>query len=193
MKLTILFYAAIIGSGLLQAQTHSFDVMLFGKDVGDVTAIRKITGETEIYTIESNTFVNYVLGKRRDIFTGRTEYTDGVLFSAAVQNTKNGKVNYYCNTTKMESGYKIQTEKGLSTITGNLVYSCYKLFFSEPVGITSVYNERFGFSGVLVKKGEHHYTLEMAGEDDYTYYYENGNLVKMEFPSPLGKGYFKRR
>lgn len=193
MKTKNLYIILLMAIQPLFSQTGYWDVILFGKDVGDVSATRTITGNVVTIDIISDVTVDYLLGKRHEVFVGKTILTDGYITSATVDNTKNGKKNYYCYTTFMETGYKVQTEKGLSTVAGKLKNSVYMLFFEEPIGISSVYNERFGFSGVLVKKAEHIYKLEMAGEDDYTYHFENGQLVKMEFPSPLGNGYFKRR
>lgn len=193
MKIRLLLIILFFCWQNIVAQTGHWDVMLFGKDVGDVTASRTVSGNVVTIDVVSDVTVNYILGKRHEVFVGKTIITDGYITSATVDNTKNGKKNYFCYTTFMETGYKVQTEKGLSTIAGKLKNSVYMLFFEEPVGISSVYNERFGFSGVLVKKAEHSYKLEMAGEDDYTYHFEKGELVKMEFPSPLGNGYFKKR
>lgn len=171
---------------LLFGQTHSFDILLVGSDVGDMTVTRNINGSKKSYTLQSNTSVMF--GSRVDKYICTMEFDNNILVKSTMENRKNGKLIWYTYVNKVgDAGYKVQTEKGLSTIAGCVNYCCYDIFFKEPKHGESVFSERFGKYGVLSKKEDHKYELEIKGDETYTYYYEGGVMIKMETPSFLGK------
>jgi hypothetical protein len=185
MKYFLVFISFVL-SAFLFGQTYSYDVILVGSDVGDMTVTRTISGTKKNYSLQTNTSVMF--GSRVDKYTCTMEFDNNVLVKSTMENRKNGKLIWYTYVNKVgDAGYKVQTEKGLSTIAGNVGLCCYDLFFKEPKGTESVFSERFGKFGTLTSKDTHTYQLEIKGEDTYTYYFENGSMTKMETPSFLGK------
>jgi hypothetical protein len=186
MKYFFFAVSFIFSSLLLFGQTSSYDILLVGSDVGDMTITRSINGTKKYYSLQSNTSV--IFGTRVDKYTCTMEFENNVLVKSTMENRKNGKVIWFTYVNKVgDAGYKVQTEKGLSTIAGNVSYCCYDIFFKEPKNGESVFSERFGKFGNLAKKEDHIYELEIKGEETYTYYFENGSMTKMETPSFLGK------
>lgn len=174
-------------TGLVSAQTFEYDILLLGVDVGDMSITRKISGTKKTYRMESRTEVNYIISSRRDIFISNIEIENNVLVSSRIENKKNDKLNEFTYVTRGDGGYKVQTEKGLSTIAGNIVSVVYDIFFLEPKGGEGLFVDRSGKFGTVTKLKEHTYKVEIKGGDDYTYNYEGGRMVRMEVPSPLGK------
>ena len=181
-----LIIVSFLFSSLLFGQTQLYDVILVGSDVGDMSITRKISGTKKTFLLESYTSV--IFGTRQDAYTGKMEFDNGVLVSSTIENKKNGKLIFYTYVTKVgDAGYKVQTEKGLSTIAGSIGYCCYDIFFKEPKDGEALFSERWGKFGTLKKTDDHAYKLVIAGGEDYTYNFENGKMSKMEVPTFLGK------
>lgn len=182
-----LIFICSLFTTLCFAQSFTYDIFLVGSDVGDMTITRKISGNKKTYTMESRTEVNYIIDSRKDVFRSVIEFENNILVSSKMENKKNDKLNEYTYVTKGNGGYKVQTEKGLSTIAGNIVNAVYDIFFQEPKGGESLFVDRSGKFGSLTKIKDHCYKVIVKGDDDYTYNYENGIMTKMEVPSFLGK------
>lgn len=175
-------------SSFVIAQMQHYDVFLLGSDVGDMSITKKENGTKKTYLLESYTSVNYVLGSRKDAYTGKMEFENNILSSSSIENKKNGKLIFYTYVTKVgETGYKVQTEKGLSTIAGKISYCCYDIFFKEPKDGETLFSERWGKYGTLKKTDDHSYKLVIAGGEDYIYNFEKGKMSLMEVPTLLGK------
>jgi len=183
---TILFVCYLFSS-ICFAQTYTYDIFLVGSDVGDMTITRKISGSKKTYNMESRTEVNYVIDTRKDVFKSTVEFENNILVSSRMENKKNDKMNQYTYVTRGDGGYKVQTEKGLSTIAGNIVNAVYDIFFTEPKGGESFFVDRSAKFGAVSKVTDHSYKVEIKGDDDYTYNFVNGIMTKMEVPSFLGK------
>lgn len=185
MKVIVSIFVFLVAS-FSWAQTNNYDVILVGADVGDMTITRTVSGTKKSYSLESKTSVMF--GARKDRYTCTMEFDGNTLIKSTMENRKNGKLIWWTYVNRVgDAGYKVHTEKGLSTIAGNVGYCCYDIFFKEPKPGESVFSERFGKFGQLAKKEEHIYELEIKGEETYTYYFEGGSMTKMETPSFLGK------
>lgn len=169
------------------AQTYNYDIFLVGSDIGDMTITRKISDTKTTYYMQSTTEVDYLIDSRKDVFTTNMEVENNILVSSKMENKKNDKMNQYTYVTKGNGGYKVQTEKGLSTIAGNIVHVIYELYFLEPKGGENFFVDRSGKFGTCTKMKEHCFKVQVKGDDDYTYNYENGKMIKLEVPSFLGK------
>lgn len=168
------------------AQTQQYDVLLVGADVGDMSITKTVSGTKKTYLLESYTSV--IFGTRKDAYVGKMEFENNILVSSTIENKKNGKIIFYTYVNKVgDAGYKVQTEKGLSTIAGKVSYCCYDIFFKEPKDGESLFSERWGKFGKLKKTEDHVYILEVPGCEDYTYHFEGGKMQKMDVPTFLGK------
>jgi hypothetical protein len=185
MKNSILMICLCLTT-LIWGQTNSYDILLVGSDVGDMVITRNVSGTKKNFSLTSNTSVMF--GSRVDKYSCTMEFDNNILIKSTMENRKNGKLIWFTYVNRVgEAGYKVQTEKGLSTIAGNVTYCCYDIFFKEPKSGESVFSERFGKFGNVTQKETHIYQCEIKGEETYTYYFENGSMIKMETPSFLGK------
>lgn len=172
------------------SQLYLFDIILFGNDVGDAALNRTISGNTETYTMESFTKVNIIV-TRTDEYFGKVVVKDGVVESMTVLSKKNGKKHFWTNTTKKDNGYYIESDRGVSSLAGDIKIFTYKLLYNEPINITSFYSERFGKYGKIISLGDHTYKFSIQGGEDYTYKYKDGKLNQIDFPTPFGTGNFR--
>lgn len=180
---TILYIWLFFGCISVSCQTQQYDILLMGVDVGDFSITRKISGDQKYYSMESYT---KVVG-REDVCNGKMKFAGNVLISSSLENKKNGKSLFYTYVTRQGTkGYKVQTEKGLSTVAGIISHCVYDIFFAEPHEGESLFSERWGKYGILSKTDEHAYKLVIDGGDDYTYHFENGKLSKLGMPTVLG-------
>jgi hypothetical protein len=178
----------------LFSQTLMYDVILFGGDVGDASMKRTMSGTKETYTLETFTEVNMLVSKRKDTYVGKVEIENGVVQKIEVEGAKNGKKNVWCYTTKYPEGYKVENEKnGLSTMAGEIKHTTYCMFYKEPTNLSQVFNERWGKFFALTNVGEHVYKMNTVGSEYLKYTYSGGAMVEIEFPTPLGKGYFRKK
>lgn len=178
--------------GVLNAQRAMFDIYLFGNDIGDASLNKEVNGDTEVYTFESFTKVSIIV-TRTDDYMGKVVVKNGIVESMSVLNKKNGKKQFWTNITKHDLGYKVESDRGISTVSGEIKIFTYKLLYEEPVNITSFFSERFGKYGKILKLEEHKYKFSIAGGEDYTYQYKNGKLYQIDFPTPFGTGNFRTK
>lgn len=184
----IILMACFCTSGFLSSQTLMYDVHVMGSDVGDMSITRTVSGNKKTYLLESYTVVNYGLGKRRDYYSCKMEFENNILISSHMENKKNDKVIFFTHVTRVDDkGYKVHTEKGLSTIAGLIKYCCYDIFYKEPSAGEAIFSERWGKHGNIERKEDHVYKCTVAGCEDYTYYYENNKMTRMEVPTFIGK------
>jgi hypothetical protein len=184
----------LLFSSPLKAQTLHYDVILFGGDAGDASMKRTINGNKETYLLETYTEVNMVVTKRKDTYIGKLEIENGIVQKIEVEGSKNGKKNLWCYTSKYPEGYKVENEKnGLSTIAGEIKNTTYSMFYKEPTSISQVFSERWGKFFSIAKDGDHVYKMETVGKEYFKYKYSNGAMIEIEFPTPLGKGYFRKK
>jgi hypothetical protein len=176
------------------SQTLMYDVILFGGDVGDASMKRTISGTKETYVLETYTEVNMLVSKRKDTYVGKVEIDNGVVQKVEVEGAKNGKKNIWCYTTKYAEGYKVENEKnGLSTIAGEIKHTTYAMFYKEPTNLKQVFSERWGKFYALTSLGDHAYKMTTTGSEYFKYTYSGGSMIEIEFPTPLGKGYFRKK
>ncbi len=192
--IVIIVLGVFLALNSLSGQTLQYDVILFGGDVGDASMKRTISGTKETYLLETYTEVNMVVSTRRDTYIGKVEIENGVLQKIEVEGAKNGKKNIWCYTTKYPEGYKVENEKnGLSTLAGEVKQTTYQMFYKEPTNISTVFSERWGKFYSLVNEGDHVYKMKTVGSEYFKYKYSNGAMIEIEFPTPLGKGYFRKK
>lgn len=171
---------------IIRCQTIQLDIVLVGSHIGDMKISRTISGTRKVYQLESNTSVMF--GARKDVYTSKMEFENNVLITSSIEDKKNGKLNFYTYVNRVgESGYKVQTEKGLSTVAGNILTCCYDIYYREPNDGEIIFSERWGKYGTMKKMEEHVYKIIIPGGEDYTYTYANNKLVKMEANTFLGK------
>lgn len=180
----VFFILSFLFSTIVFCQTQNYDVLILGVDVGDLDITKTSNGVQKFYLMKSSTRV----GLRKDVCIVKLDFENNILISSSFENKKNGKLNSYTYVTKVGVvGYKVQTEKGLSSIAGVVSSCCYDIFFIEPKGGESLFSERWGKFATITQVDDHSYKLAVKGENDCTYNFVNGKMVKMEVQIFLGK------
>lgn len=190
---SLFFLLATLCMAAAMGQSYTYDVKAVGINAGTLVVTKKVQNGLEYYTLESHTKVNYVLGKIKVDHITKSTYKNGQLLNSYVRNEKNDEVEYYSSVDFDGSKYNVTNEKGKKTVSRNVDYSICLIFFKEPVDKTEVFSERLGEFGKINPKGNHTYEISLSNGDKYTYYYENGQIVKADAPSPIGKAHFYLR
>ena len=81
-------FLLVFGMSLCTAQSYTYDILLVGSDVGDMTISRTVSGTKKTYKMESRTEVNYVIDSRKDIFSTTVVFENNVLISSKMENKK---------------------------------------------------------------------------------------------------------
>ncbi|MCZ2444666.1 MAG: hypothetical protein LC101_12935 [Flavobacteriales bacterium] len=173
------------------AQTFRYEVSTIGIKAGEVEVSRNISNNVEIYHISSNSSVNYVFGKITVINKTSTTYKDNVMQESFLRTDKNGEVDNFCSASYNGKEYKIQTEKDKFTIAGPIKYSITKMYYQEPIGFTEIFSEVYGKMLPVTIVAPHTYSLKQPDGKANVYRYENGVLVEVTVPSPVGKAHIR--
>ena len=164
----------------LLAQKHTYDVELFGKNIGKtiVERIDKGKGETQ-FKLTSSTEVNILFTHKTSLLNMDITYKDGKIFSSYVKNVKDGVaevVTVAWNGTK----YIIQKGEEALQLTQPLDFSAVQLYFSEPKGRSKIFSERLGEFTNFIKLAEGVYQCKLSNGVTNVYRYRNGALYELE-------------
>lgn len=173
------------------AQTYTYETRALGIHAGDMQITRKVNGNLEYYTINSKNSVNYVLGKIDVDHKTSVTYKDGVLQESFLRTDKNGEVDQFCSVSFDGHIYKIQTEKEKLSYSKPITASVVTLYFKEPIGLTEIFSEVFGKMVPLTEVKPHKYSIKLPDGKKNTYTYENGIVVEVEVPSPVGTAHIR--
>jgi hypothetical protein len=173
------------------AQTYVYETRALGIHAGDMQITKKVRGNLEYYSITSKNSVNYVLGKIDVDHKTSVTYKDGVLQESFLRTDKNGEVDQFCSVSYDGQTYKIQTEKEKLTLSRPITASVVTLYFKEPVGLSEIFSEVFGRMVPVTEIKPHKYSINMPDGKKNTYTYENGIVVEVEVPSPVGTAHIR--
>lgn len=174
----------------LQGQTYVYTGKAIGINAGNMTVSRKMVNGAEVITNETQSKINYLLGEISIDHFARATYKNGKLQEAYMRQEKNGKLETYCSVSYDGKCYHVTNDQGKSTCYDVITLSLTKIFFEEPDGDTQIFSESLGKHIPIKKIGEHTYEATLPDGGKYTYYYENGKMVKMDVPSPVGRAHF---
>lgn len=173
------------------AQTYEYETRALGIHAGDMQITRKVNGNLEYYSITSKNSVNYVLGKIDVDHKTSVTYKDGILQESFLRTDKNGEVDKFCSVSYDGQTYKIQTEKEKLSLSRPVTASVVTLYFKEPVGLTEIFSEVFGKMVPVTEVKPHKYSIKLPDGKKNTYTYENGVVVEVEVPSPVGTAHIR--
>ncbi|MEQ8472983.1 MAG: DUF6134 family protein [Marinoscillum sp.] len=162
----------------LTGQELLYDVIRNGSSMGVTKVERRIVGDKTNYSLNTKT-------KFRIIFSFEVEYDlqesfdRGVLFSGTGFNTLNDGIQNETKLTKRQNDYELVSD-GISTRISEVEIkdSVSEIYFEEPFDQKKVFSAYFGRYLVLVKTGDHQYSLTSPdGTNVYTY--ENGICTRV--------------
>lgn len=189
IRVAIAFFLLIASN--LHAQEFRYEVSSLGIKAGEVQVSRKVNGNVEQYHISSNSSVDYLFGKITVVNTTSTTFKDGVMQSCFLRTDKNGEVDKYCSANYDGKTYQVQTESKKFTINQPVTFSITKMYFKEPIGVTEIFSEVWGELVPVTKTKPNQYSLKQPDGKYHRYTYENGVIVEVEVPSPIGKAHIR--
>lgn len=194
----LLISVFFIGSNLVKAQ-HSvidFDVIYDGKSIGTLTASKTVEGKKVVKNLRSNTDAKVLMisvhvesevkvHSEGEIITSATAYRHANRGAEDIQTTTlKGAGNVY---DIVKNGEKIQlTHVGIK-------FCVTDLYFTEPLGITSVYSSTYGTFLPLKYVSKGVYKIVLPDGKTTTFTYVGGKLTQAVATISLGEILFKRK
>lgn len=176
----ILTYALLLLINYCFAQKRNYDVILFGKKIGSTTVERIDKGNGIVnYKLTSSSEVEILFSKKTSYMNSDVFFKDGKLYSSYVKNIKDG-VTEITNVLWEATKYIIKKGSEVLHLDKQLDYSSINLYFSEPVGRTSIFSERLGVFTTFKKTAEGVYECKLDNGVNNIYRYRNGELYELE-------------
>lgn len=176
----VLWITGVVACTVLPAQKLTFDVILFGKKIGEtiVERIEKGNGLVQ-YKLNSSSEVTIFFTKKTSEIVMDVLYKDGKLFSSYVKNVKDG-IAEVVTISWQDSKYMIKRGDELLQITSPIVHSAILLYFNEPTTNLRIFSERLGryYNFLKTRNGEYECKTENAVNNIYRY--KNGKLFELE-------------
>lgn len=183
-NILIIFF--LICSFSLPAQTLNYAIRLKDELIGHMTAVKKGKGKSELM-IESKIMIEKMI-KLDLLYRIDAVFENNILSSSLAVQNNNGKEFTNSKTTKDKSGYTIKTLKEEKAIYQKFIhYNLCKLYFEEPIGISSVYSDTYGEFLSLKPAGKHRYEMILPDGKSNFYSYNHGICTLVELELIFGK------
>jgi len=176
-----------------QKETASFEIVVLGLKIGNLTAQKIAAGDSVLYTVDSN--VKFWFFGDVDLqFLTRSHFKGGKITKTFSESKTNrgyfdSKVNW--TGTQYQVDAKSYKYANRTPVKGPLSWSSTKLFFHEPSGQELFLSEVYGVSAPIKKISAGVYEIEVEGNTNQ-YHYKGGKLEKIVVESPI-KDYQVRR
>lgn len=186
MKNFGLAFASLFLTGWSIGQTLTYEIIAIGINTGTMTVSKTENSGSTTYSMVSDAGVNYLFDKIEVKNTTKSIFKDGKLSTSYSRTDKNGEMEQYASVKKTETGYSVSSERGSSTISQDITFDLTSVYFKEPTGKTQVFYNLWGAMVSISSDGNGKYTVTDPNGKKQYYYYENGKLTKVEYPSSVG-------
>jgi len=162
-------------------ENHHYDVFLDGRAIGAYHVNKTELNGTENFRIETNTAAGLI---RRDKhrFVMLSSYDDSKLIVSDLKNWMNGELQSSTLIHWDGNQYVQQSDGNLKPIFETIVtYSSACMFFEEPVGISSLFYEKYGKKLEITDLGEHQYEVLLPNGGVERYSYLDGKVLNVAF------------
>lgn len=192
MKPLFLLLLVSVNYLLAVGQTVNLDVLMGVKNIGSITAQKKITGKTVNAALSSKVSVSMLIKVNVDQ-TIVSEYKDGKLVKADMVRISNiSSENKKTITAWNGSEYLINRDTVTLTHKEPITFCVLDLYFSEPVGLTKIFGETSGAYMPIKHLGDRRYELQVNDiKKDIFAYGSDGKLVQVETVIAMKKVTFK--
>lgn len=175
-----IFFTLLFAITCCSAQKRNYDVILFGKKIGNTTVERIDKGNGIVnYKLNSSSEVEILFSKKTSYMNYDVIYKDGKLFSAYVKNVKDG-VTEVINIVWEATQYVIKKGSEVLKLSQQQDFTSISLYFTEPINRTRIFSERMGEFTTFKKTAEGVYECKMANGVNNIYKYRNGVLYELE-------------
>jgi hypothetical protein len=191
--LVLLWMSVSLGYAQATKETASYEIVVLGLKIGDLTAQKTGAGDSVRYTVDSR--VKFWFFGDVDLqFLTRSHFKGGkILKTYSESKTNRGNFDSKVNWTGTQYQVDAKSYKyaNRTSLKGPLSWSSTKLFFQEPSGQELFLSEVYGVSAPIKKIKTGVYEIEVEGNTNQ-YHYQGGKLVKIVVESPI-KDYQVRR
>jgi len=178
--LTIFTFLAFSAFAVAGVQKLRYKVIKDEKEIGQIIAVRTTEGETVIYDVETELNIRIILNQEI-IYTSRAVYQNGSLRNSVAKSYVNDKLHHSCITNYKGGTYYIQTDKGKSSLNGNVTYSGVLLYFKEPGSVSQIFSEMSGQNNAVRKVGAGQYILTNSKSGKQNKYWYKGGILERAF------------
>ena len=191
--LFLLFWMVPSVKAQTQKETATYEIVVLGLKIGNLTAQKLAAGDSVRYTVDSR--VKFWFFGDVDLqFLTRSHFKAGKIiktFSESKTNRGNfdSKINW--TGTQYQVDAKSYKYANRTPVKGPLSWCSTKLFFHEPSGQELFLAEVYGVSAPIKKISAGVYEIEVEGNTNQ-YHYKGGKLEKIVVESPI-KDYQVRR
>lgn len=191
--LILLWMPVSLGYAQATKETASFEIVVLGLKIGNLTAQKNAGGDSVRYSVDSR--VKFWFFGDVDLqFLTRSHFKGGKILKTYSESKTNrgvfdSKVNWTGALYQVDAkSYKYANRTSLK---GPLSWCSTKLFFQEPSGQELFLSEVYGISAPIKKISPGVYEIEVEGNTNQ-YHYKGGKLEKIVVESPI-KDYQVRR
>jgi hypothetical protein len=170
-----------------------YDVSVAGISIGEMTAVKKKTGQKTFYDVKSEVSF-WFFGKINLDYLVKTEYQEKQLMIADVQSKSNRgdfRTLIKWNNDHYQVDAKSYKYDNNTSVRKPLYFSSAVFFFEEPKDIKEFMAEGFGLVSPI-KKIKDYYEVDVNGNKN-KYYYVDGVLDKAVMYSPIKNYVVKRK
>lgn len=177
LSYTLIFFLTFVSFG----QVHNYDVY-WGKDkIGEIKAVKSSQKGTTTLRIKSEVSFK-LMGTHNRTSDLSAKYKNNRLQESLAISTFDDKEEDQTSTrfNSASSNYTFKKNPDLQmTWDSDITFSVAKLWFHEPVGISTLFSEVYLDNCTVNELKPHYYELIMPDKKTTQYQYENGVLTKV--------------
>lgn len=185
MKLlaSIVLLLFIIRPGM--SQELMYTISWKDDSIGYLKAEREQIRDNEYYNINSNTEFR-VLFRFNLNYQYKNEYRKGRLYSASANNSLNQKDRDQSSIIWQNNHYLLRVNnKSEKLKEQDIWFTVSKLYYNEPIGVNTIFSERFGKFLTLEKLEQNKYALTKPDGRKNIYFYDKGICRKVIVDNPI--------
>lgn len=186
---TALFLVVIISlfafTSLEEHKALTYNVVKNNDVIGTITLNKNTIGDSIIFTLESHIKATFlfefnIIGKEKSIYKNTT------LVYSSVFRTLNNKVKANHQIVLKKGAYHLQSNESTQAVNLNCIkQNLVKLYFKEPIGLTSVFCDNLKKTVKVKPLGNSKYMVDFSKGKYNIFHYKNGKCIKIEAKSKL--------
>lgn len=192
MKKQIVYFLISFASLPLWSQTNKivFEVAYKGKKIGTVTASEELSEKKAIRNLKTNTDTKVILvsvhveSEVKVVKDGRV-----LVEGTAYRHANRGAEDVHSHVKRLSAKeYEKERNGQKAKISGREITFCLiDLYFSEPVGLATVFSNMYAAELELKNLGTGKYQVVTPDKKNSYYLYKDGKLISIEVDTPVGK------
>ena len=152
--------------------------------IGYLKAEREQILDNEYYNINSDTEFNILFNFNLN-YQYENEYRKGRLYSASSKNSLNKKERDQSSIIWQNNHYLLRVNDKIEKLENqDIWFTVSKLYYQEPIGINTIFSERFG-EFLTLEKQENKYILTKPDGRENIYFYEKGICRRVIVDNPI--------